>query len=187
MAGIYPLLPDETCWFLAIDFDKSGWREDAAACLETSRSLNLFRAPPPWRAVRHGRGLPNELPLLQDYELAGCDDETILRLQLTEADMPHNETKRMWDAPDVVPSISYANVPRAADWLVRVLGFRERAEARLTWPGGCMTWLEIGDGLLNLSTHDETWPQAESGAASGVVMKVYVDDVGRPDLPGAGS
>lgn len=41
VAGIYPLLPDETCWFLAIDFDKSGWREDAAACLETSRSLNL--------------------------------------------------------------------------------------------------------------------------------------------------
>lgn len=41
VAGIYPLLPDETCWFLAIDFDKNGWREDAAACLETSRSLNL--------------------------------------------------------------------------------------------------------------------------------------------------
>jgi len=41
VAGIYPLLPDETCWFLAIDFDKSGWREDAAACLETSRHLNL--------------------------------------------------------------------------------------------------------------------------------------------------
>lgn len=41
VAGIYPLLPDETCWFLTIDFDKSGWREDAAACLETSRSLNL--------------------------------------------------------------------------------------------------------------------------------------------------
>lgn len=41
VAGIYPLLPDETCWLLAIDFDKSGWREDTAACLETSRRLNL--------------------------------------------------------------------------------------------------------------------------------------------------
>jgi len=29
--GIYPLLPDETCWFLAADFDKTTWREDAAA------------------------------------------------------------------------------------------------------------------------------------------------------------
>ncbi len=41
VAGIYPLLPDETCWFLAIDFDKNDWREDAAACLETCRCLNL--------------------------------------------------------------------------------------------------------------------------------------------------
>jgi hypothetical protein len=23
--GIYPLLPDETCWFLAVDFDKKSW------------------------------------------------------------------------------------------------------------------------------------------------------------------
>jgi hypothetical protein len=29
--GIYPLLPDETCWFLAVDFDKSAWKEDAEA------------------------------------------------------------------------------------------------------------------------------------------------------------
>ncbi|WP_428633359.1 TOTE conflict system archaeo-eukaryotic primase domain-containing protein [Sedimenticola sp.] len=30
VAGIYPLLPDETCWFLAIDFDKRGWRENVS-------------------------------------------------------------------------------------------------------------------------------------------------------------
>lgn len=69
--GVYPLLSDETCWFLAVDFDKSNWREDASAfretcevhgvsaSLERSRSgngahiwilfLNLFR--PDWRAA----------------------------------------------------------------------------------------------------------------------------------------
>jgi hypothetical protein len=31
--GIYPLLPDETCWFLAVDFDKKSWMADAAAFL----------------------------------------------------------------------------------------------------------------------------------------------------------
>jgi superfamily II DNA or RNA helicase/very-short-patch-repair endonuclease len=41
VAGVYPLLPDETCRFLAVDFDKSGWREDAAACLESCRRLGL--------------------------------------------------------------------------------------------------------------------------------------------------
>ena len=29
--GAYPLLKDETCWFLAIDFDGSAWAEDVAA------------------------------------------------------------------------------------------------------------------------------------------------------------
>jgi superfamily II DNA or RNA helicase len=28
VAGIYPLLPDETCWFLAIDFDGYDWQKD---------------------------------------------------------------------------------------------------------------------------------------------------------------
>jgi len=32
--GLYPLLLDETCWFLAIDFDKTSWREDSTAFLE---------------------------------------------------------------------------------------------------------------------------------------------------------
>jgi superfamily II DNA or RNA helicase len=37
--GSYPLLEDETCWFLAVDFDKSSWRDDVAAFADTSRSL----------------------------------------------------------------------------------------------------------------------------------------------------
>ena len=27
-AGVYPLLADETCWFLSADFDKTTWQED---------------------------------------------------------------------------------------------------------------------------------------------------------------
>lgn len=33
--GIYPLLQDERCWFLAADFDKATWRDDVAAYLNT--------------------------------------------------------------------------------------------------------------------------------------------------------
>lgn len=33
-AGIYPLLKDETCWFLAIDFDKATWPDDVSAFLQ---------------------------------------------------------------------------------------------------------------------------------------------------------
>ena len=37
--GVYPMLVDETCWFLAVDFDKETWKEDSRAYLETSETL----------------------------------------------------------------------------------------------------------------------------------------------------
>ena len=33
--GLYPLLQDESCWFLAADFDKNTWQDDALAYQET--------------------------------------------------------------------------------------------------------------------------------------------------------
>jgi len=39
--GVYPMLQDETCFFLAADFDKAQWREDVGAILQTCRRLNL--------------------------------------------------------------------------------------------------------------------------------------------------
>jgi hypothetical protein len=35
VAGIYPLLHDETCFFVAVDFDGVNWRSDARAYVET--------------------------------------------------------------------------------------------------------------------------------------------------------
>jgi superfamily II DNA or RNA helicase len=33
--GVYPMLLDETCWFLTVDLDKASWQEDARAFWET--------------------------------------------------------------------------------------------------------------------------------------------------------
>ena len=44
VAGIYPLLLDESCYFLAADFDKAHWQDDAAAFLQTCRRLNVDAA-----------------------------------------------------------------------------------------------------------------------------------------------
>lgn len=41
VAGIYPLLLDETCTFVAADFDKTGWEHDARAFVQACRRLNL--------------------------------------------------------------------------------------------------------------------------------------------------
>jgi hypothetical protein len=53
VAGVYPLLRDATCFFVAVDFDKGGWREDAAAFLTTCRQLDV---PAALERSRSGRG-----------------------------------------------------------------------------------------------------------------------------------
>lgn len=53
VAGIYPLLIDETCFFLAVDFDKANWQDDAAAFLDTCRRLSI---PAALERSRSGRG-----------------------------------------------------------------------------------------------------------------------------------
>ena len=39
--GVYPLLREETCWFLAADFDGTGWRDDVTAFSETCQSIGV--------------------------------------------------------------------------------------------------------------------------------------------------
>jgi superfamily II DNA or RNA helicase/very-short-patch-repair endonuclease len=51
--GLYPMLQDETCFLLAVDFDKEGWREDARAFWETCRNLNI---PAALERSRSGNG-----------------------------------------------------------------------------------------------------------------------------------
>ncbi len=51
--GVYPLLPDETCWFLAVDFDKKTWEYDSLAFLETCRELGV---PAALERSRSGKG-----------------------------------------------------------------------------------------------------------------------------------
>lgn len=41
VAGVYPLLFDDTCQFLAVDFDGDAWVPDAAAFIETARLLDV--------------------------------------------------------------------------------------------------------------------------------------------------
>ena len=51
--GIYPLLRDDTCWFLAIDFDKEGWCQDVLAALKACDELEV---PAALERSRSGNG-----------------------------------------------------------------------------------------------------------------------------------
>ena len=44
VAGVYAMMPDETCWFLAADFDKQSWQRDALAFLSTCREKGVSAA-----------------------------------------------------------------------------------------------------------------------------------------------
>ena len=51
--GVYPLLPDDTCRFLAVDFDKSTWQTDAGTFLAACRSRQV---PAALERSRSGNG-----------------------------------------------------------------------------------------------------------------------------------
>ena len=39
--GLYPLLQDDTCWFLAVDFDKNNWQKDIQAFIGSCKEFNV--------------------------------------------------------------------------------------------------------------------------------------------------
>ncbi len=53
VAGVYPMLLDETCCFLAMDFDKDSWRDDVTAVMKTCRELEI---PAALERSRSGNG-----------------------------------------------------------------------------------------------------------------------------------
>ena len=73
--GVYPMLQDETCFFLAADFDKESWQEDTTAFLETCRRLNLSAA---LERSRSGNGghiwmfFAEPIPAVLARKLASC-------------------------------------------------------------------------------------------------------------------
>ena len=53
VAGVYPMMADETCYFLAMDFDQETWRVDVLAMMETCRTLQI---PAALERSRSGNG-----------------------------------------------------------------------------------------------------------------------------------
>jgi hypothetical protein len=51
--GVYPLLEDDTCYFLAVDFDEAEWRDDAQAFVQSCEELGV---PAALEISRSGKG-----------------------------------------------------------------------------------------------------------------------------------
>lgn len=51
--GVYPLLEDDTCYFLAVDFDEAEWRDDARSFIQSCEELGV---PAALEISRSGNG-----------------------------------------------------------------------------------------------------------------------------------
>lgn len=109
-AGIYPLLPDETCWFLAVDFDKKTWQKDALAFLEVCRQLQV---PAALERSRSGNGahvwifFEQSIPAVTARKL-GC---TLLTRTLEQRhELGLDSYDRLFPNQDTMPKGGFGNL-----------------------------------------------------------------------------
>jgi hypothetical protein len=89
--GIYPLLPDETCWFLAVDFDKKTWEYDSLAFLETCRELSV---PASLERSRSGNG--GHIWIFFDHALPAITARKLGCVILTRTMERRNRSPTVW-------------------------------------------------------------------------------------------
>lgn len=110
VAGIYPLLEDETCFFLAVDFDKCDWQADAAAFMQACRRLQL---PAALERSRSGQG--GHVWLFFDAALPAATARRLGSHLLTEAmesrpDIGLDSYDRLFPNQDTMPRGGFGNL-----------------------------------------------------------------------------
>ncbi len=110
MAGVYPLLLDETCFFIAADFDKVGWEQDALAFVSACRRLNL-----PAALERSRSGCGGHVWLFFDEALPASLARRLASHVLTEAmedrpDIGLDSYNRLFPSQDTLPHGGFGNL-----------------------------------------------------------------------------
>jgi hypothetical protein len=110
VAGVYPLLLDETCFFLAVDFDKSGWQDDASAFLSACHRLGI---PAALERSRSGSG--GHVWLFFDDALPAALVRRLGSHLLTEAmegrpDIGLDSYDRLFPNQDTLPQGGFGNL-----------------------------------------------------------------------------
>lgn len=110
VAGVYPLLQDEMCWFLAIDFDKADWQDDATAFLETCAQLQVNAA---LERSRSGRG--SHVWLFFDEAVPAALARRLGSHLLTETmerrpDLGFDSYDRLFPSQDTLPQGGFGNL-----------------------------------------------------------------------------
>ena len=110
IAGIYPMLPDETCHFLTMDFDEAGWQEDVTTVREV---CTKFDVPVAVERSQSGNGghlwffFENRLPaaLVRKFGAA------ILTFSMnTRHEIPFKSYDRLFPNQDTMPKGGFGNL-----------------------------------------------------------------------------
>jgi len=110
VAGIYPMLQDEKCFFLAVDFDKEGWRQDSGAFLETCRAIGI-----PAALERSRSGLGGHVWLFFDEAITAVSARRLGSFVLTETmerrpDLGFGSYDRFFPNQDTLPHGGFGNL-----------------------------------------------------------------------------
>ena len=108
--GVYPVLPDGTCRFLAADFDKDSWQRDAEAFLDACRSKEV---PAALERSRSGNGghvwifLAEPLPAALARRLGS---HILTEAMERRPDIGFGSYDRFFPNQDTVPSGGFGNL-----------------------------------------------------------------------------
>ncbi len=108
--GVYPLLEDDTCKFLAIDFDKKGWRDDVKALIEICQNYNV---PGYVEISRSGKGA--HVWFFFDEKISAAQARRLGTALLTNAMENHHQIgfdsfDRMFPNQDAMPKGGFGNL-----------------------------------------------------------------------------
>jgi superfamily II DNA or RNA helicase len=108
--GVYPMLLDESCWFLAVDFDKRSWMSDVAAFRDTARSQGV---PVAIERSRSGNGahawifFGEPVPAIEARRLGAL---LITATMDRYPDIGFDSYDRFFPSQDTMPSGGYGNL-----------------------------------------------------------------------------
>lgn len=108
--GIYPMLPDETCRFLAMDFDKHDWKQDVTAVMQLCRSHEI---PALLERSRSGNGGHIWIVFSQNIEAATARrfGMTLLSLTMNKRYQIGMESyDRLFPNQDTLPKGGFGNL-----------------------------------------------------------------------------
>jgi superfamily II DNA or RNA helicase/very-short-patch-repair endonuclease len=110
VVGVYPMLLDETCFFVAADFDKAGWEQDSLAFVSACRRLDL---PVALERSRSGHGAHAWI-FFDDAVSAGLARRLgshLLRLAMEERpDIGLESYDRLFPNQDTLPQGGFGNL-----------------------------------------------------------------------------